>query len=62
MDTCEIQLAISINFISSKGIDEERVMHSKSDKIELMIYDNADEVIKELFEPFFNSKLDWKHQ
>ena len=54
MDTCEIQLAISINFISSKGIDEERVMHSKSDKIELMIYDNADEVIKELFEPFFN--------
>ena len=25
-------------------------MHSKSDKIEIMIYDKADEVIKELFE------------
>ena len=30
-------------------------MHSESDKIEFMIYDNADEVIiKELFEYIFN--------
>ena len=25
-------------------------MHSKSDKIEIMIFDKADEVVKELFE------------
>ena len=30
-----------INFISSKDIDGERVMHSKSDNIEFMAYDNA---------------------
>ena len=29
--------------------DEEHVMHSKSDNIEIMITDEADEVIKELF-------------
>ena len=29
-DTWKIQLTIVINFISSKYVDEERVMHSKS--------------------------------
>ena len=29
-------------------------MHSKSDKIEIMINDEADEVIKELFDPLKN--------
>ena len=29
-------------------------MHSKSDKITIMIYDKADEVIEELFKSFFN--------
>ena len=38
----------SINFISSKDTDEESVMHSKSDNIEFMIYDNASEVIDKL--------------
>ena len=33
-----IQLTITINFISSKDADEEQVMHSKSDNIEFMIY------------------------
>ena len=32
-DTWKIQLTIAINFISSKDIDEERVMHSTSDNI-----------------------------
>ena len=41
---------IVINFISSKDIDEERVMHSNSDNIEIMIYDKVDEVIEELLE------------
>ena len=35
----KIQLAITINFISSKDTDEERVVHSKSHSIEIMIYD-----------------------
>ena len=39
---------IPISFISSKDNDEEHVMHSKSDNIEIMINDRADEVIKEL--------------
>ena len=40
---------ISINFISSKDNDEERVMHSKSDNKEMMINDKKDEVIEEIF-------------
>ena len=39
-DTWEIQLTI----------DEQRVMHSKSDNIEFMSYDNANEVVNELFQ------------
>ena len=42
----KIQLAIAINFISSKDNYEERIMHSKCEKIEFMIYNNAVEVIK----------------
>ena len=41
---------ISINFISSKDNDEERVMHSKSDNKEMMINDKKDEVIEEIFQ------------
>ena len=37
-------------FISSKDNDEECVTHSKNDNIEIMINDEADEVIKELFD------------
>ena len=49
-DTLKIQLTITINFISSKDYDEERVMYLKSNNIELMLCDNANEVINELFE------------
>ena len=49
----KIQLTIAINLTSSKDNDEDRVMHSKSDNIEIMINDKADEVIGELFEYFF---------
>ena len=50
-DTWKIELIITINFISSEDDnDEERVMHSKSDNIEIMISDKADEVIKNLFD------------
>ena len=54
-DTRKIQLKITINFISSKDDhDEERVMHSKSDNIEIMISDEADEAIKTLFHSLKN--------
>ena len=43
----KIQLTITINFISSKNDnDEEHVTHSKSDNIERMINDEANEVVK----------------
>ena len=48
-DTYKIQLTIKINFLSSKHDgDEEHVMHSKSDNIEIMTNDRANDVIKEL--------------
>ena len=42
----KIQLITAINFISSIDSDEERVMHPKSDNTEIMVSDEADEVIK----------------
>ena len=48
-DTWKTQLTTTINIISSKdNNDEERVMHSKSDNIEIMISDEANEVTKKL--------------
>ena len=38
-DKWKIRLTIANNFISSLDNDEERVMHSKSDTIEIMIGD-----------------------
>ena len=49
-DTWKIQLKIANNFNSAINNDEERVMHSKSDNIEIMINDEADEVTKENFD------------
>ena len=40
--------------MSSKGNDEERMMHSKSEYIEIMINDKADEAIEELFQPLLS--------
>ena len=50
----KIQLTIAINFIYSKDNDEERKMHSKSDNIEIIVSDKADEVIEKLFKSFLN--------
>ena len=47
-DSWKIQLTIAKSFISPIHNDEEYVMHSRSDNIEIMINDGADEVIKEL--------------
>ena len=46
LDAWKIQLAIANNFISSLHNDEERVMHSKSDNVEIMISNKADEIRK----------------
>ena len=53
-ETWKIPLTIADNFISSIDNDEECVMHSKSDNIEIMINDEADEVIKELSDSLKN--------
>ena len=42
-------IKISLNFISSKDTDEERVLHSKSDNIGIIIYNKPNKVIKEVF-------------
>ena len=49
----KVQLIGEINFISLKpGSDETRIMHTRSDNIEIMIgYDN-DDIIEERFKSF----------
>ena len=64
-DTWKIQLTIEFNFISSKDNDEERVMHSKNDFIEIIISGKEDEVIEELFQSIlsmFQKKMVWKYK
>ena len=53
-DTWKTKLAMVNNFISSIYIDEEHVMHSKSDNIEIIINDEEDEIIEELFKSLKN--------
>ena len=42
------------NFISFKDTSEECVIYSKSNNLEIVINDKADEVIEELFESLFS--------
>ena len=51
--TWKVQLAIAINFISSKDADEEQVMHLESNNIEFMTDGNANNIVDELFESLF---------
>ena len=53
-DAWKIQLTIANNSIFSIDNDEQRLMHSKSGSIEIMINDEADEVIKELSDSLKN--------
>ena len=52
----KIQLAMEINFISSKDSkdskdsNETRTLHTTTDNIEIMIGNETDEIIKNLFE------------
>ena len=51
----KIQPTMAINFISSKDSDETRtrIMHTKSNNVEIMMGSETDEVIETLFESFF---------
>ena len=49
MENSTNQIQPTVNFMSSKDNDEERVMHSKSDNIEIMVNNKVGEVIEELF-------------
>ena len=53
-DMWRTQLTIANNFICSIDNDEEHVMHSRSNNIEIMINDEADEAIKELIDSLKN--------
>ena len=53
-DIYKVQLTIANNFISSIDDEKEHVMHSKSHNIKIMITDEADEVIKGLFDSLKN--------
>ena len=49
-DTWKIQLTILIDSVSSKDVEEERVINSTSDNKNLVQYKDVNEVINELFE------------
>ena len=53
----EIQLAMVINYMSSKNFKETRTVHSKSNNLEMMIVNETDEIIEKLFDSLLQ-----KHQ
>ena len=52
MEAMEIE--IKHNIISSRDTDEERVMQSKGDSLEVMFNDKADKVSEETFQLLFS--------
>ena len=58
-----MQLTIAIRFLSSKLNEEDRLMHSKSNNVKIMINDKEDDVIEKHLQSFFlNIILGLKHQ
>ena len=58
----KIQLTMVHNFISSIDHDEEHVIHSKINNIEIMINDEAGKVIEKLFEllkNIYQNNVEW---
>ena len=49
-DLWNVQITRANNFISSIDKDEELVMHSRSNNIEIMINDKADKFVKKIFD------------
>ena len=50
----KIQLTIASNFISSTDNNKECVLYSKSDNIEMMMNDEGDEIMEQLFDSLKN--------
>ena len=48
----KIHLTMAIDFLSSKDPKETRTMYSKSDNIEIMMVDETEKIIEELFDSF----------
>ena len=46
---CKFRLTKAIQFISSKDLDKECVMHLKSNNTEFIIYNNASDNVDETF-------------
>ena len=55
--TWKIELTTAINFISSKDVDEERVMHSKSNDKEFITSDNTNDIVDDFFESLLSRYL-----
>ena len=49
---CKIHLTMAIKSFSSKDSEEIRTMHSKSDNIKILIGNETDEIIEDLFDSF----------
>ena len=43
------QLTVALNFISSRDTEEQCVMHSKRGRVKFTPFDNASEIVVELF-------------
>ena len=50
----KIHVTIAINFISSKDVEEEHVMHSKGDYIKFAPYNDLNEVAEKHFKLLFS--------
>ena len=46
----KIQITMEIQFFTSEDSNETRTMHTRSDDIEIMMGNEKDEIIEELFE------------
>lgn len=53
----KVQLTKEIDFISSKVVDEESVMHSKSDNEEFKTYDNVNDIVDEYIKVIQYTKM-----
>ena len=49
---CKIQITMSISFISSNDSDKNHNLRTKSNNIEIMMGDETDEIMDELFNIF----------
>ena len=49
---CKIQITMSISFISSNDSDKTHNLRTKSNNIEIMMGDETDEIMDELFNIF----------